>query len=107
MDSPDKNTEVGCHAVLQRIFLTQGLNPHHLLLLSWQVGSFTTGATGEAPLTSYMYCYLPLFLMPTSNSQTMFSFWEGFILRFSFDTFSASIIPKKEAHYIFLEEICE
>ena len=30
-DSPDKNTEVGCHALLQGIFLTQGLNlglPH-------------------------------------------------------------------------------
>ena len=30
-DSPDKNTGVGCHAHLQGIFLTQGLNlglPH-------------------------------------------------------------------------------
>ena len=26
-DSPGKNTEVGCHALLQGIFLTQGLNP--------------------------------------------------------------------------------
>ena len=26
-DSPDKNTGVGCHAFLQGIFLTQGLNP--------------------------------------------------------------------------------
>ena len=26
-DFPDKNTGVGCHAVLQRIFLTQGSNP--------------------------------------------------------------------------------
>ena len=25
-DSPGKNTEVGCHALLQEIFLTQGLN---------------------------------------------------------------------------------
>ena len=30
-DSPDKNTEVGCHALLHEIFLTQGLNsgPQH------------------------------------------------------------------------------
>jgi len=31
-DSPGKNTRVGCHAVLQGILLTQGLNPgflHH------------------------------------------------------------------------------
>ena len=26
-DSPDKNTGVGCHALLQGIFPTQGLNP--------------------------------------------------------------------------------
>ena len=26
-DSPDKNTRVGCHALLQGIFLTQGSNP--------------------------------------------------------------------------------
>ena len=25
-DSPGKNTEVGCHSLLQGIFLTQGLN---------------------------------------------------------------------------------
>ena len=28
-----KNTGVGCHALLQGIFLTQGLNPHFLCLL--------------------------------------------------------------------------
>ena len=27
VDSPGKNTEVGCHALLQRIVPTQGLNP--------------------------------------------------------------------------------
>ena len=31
---PDKNTEMGCHFLLQGIFLTQGLN---LGLLLWQV----------------------------------------------------------------------
>ena len=30
MDSPGKNTEVGCHALLQGIFLTQGSNLHLL-----------------------------------------------------------------------------
>ena len=32
-DSPGKNTRVGCHALLQGIFLTQGSNPHSLCLL--------------------------------------------------------------------------
>ena len=30
---PGKNTGVGCHFLLQRIFPTQGLNSHHLCLL--------------------------------------------------------------------------
>ena len=39
MDFPGKNTGVGCHFLLQGIFLTQGLNPRPL---HWQVDSFTT-----------------------------------------------------------------
>ena len=35
MGSPGKNTGVGGHAVLQGIFLTQGLNPHLFCLLRW------------------------------------------------------------------------
>ena len=35
--SPGKNTGVGCHALLQGIFLIQGSNPHLLCLLLWQV----------------------------------------------------------------------
>ena len=38
-DSPGKNAGVGCHALLQGIFLTQGSNPCLLFLLHWQVGS--------------------------------------------------------------------
>ena len=38
-DSPGKNTGVGCYALLQGIFPTQGSNPHPLCLLHWQVGS--------------------------------------------------------------------
>ena len=40
MDSLGKNTEVGCHFLLQGIFLTQGLNPCPLCLLHWQVQFF-------------------------------------------------------------------
>ena len=35
-DFPDKNTGMGCHSLLQRIFPIQGLNP---MSLSWQVDS--------------------------------------------------------------------
>ena len=44
------NTRVGFRALLQGIFLTQGLNLRLLSLLHWQAGSFfTTGATWKAP----------------------------------------------------------
>ena len=35
-DSAGKNTEVGCHFLLQGIFPTQGSSPHLLHLLHWQ-----------------------------------------------------------------------
>ena len=39
MEFPRKNTGVGCHFILQGIFLTHGLNLHLLRLLHWQVDS--------------------------------------------------------------------
>ena len=36
---PGKNTEVGCHFLLQGIFPTQGLNPHLWHLQHWEVDS--------------------------------------------------------------------
>ena len=38
---PGKNTGVGCHSLLQGIFLTHGLNPSLLSLLHWQAGSLS------------------------------------------------------------------
>ena len=46
-DSPGKNTGVGCHAVLQGIFLTQGLNLSLLRLLHWQVDSLPLVLLGK------------------------------------------------------------
>ena len=46
-DSPDKITGVGCHALLQRIFLTQGSNPPLLCLLHWQAGSLPLAPPGK------------------------------------------------------------
>ena len=40
---------MGCHFLLQGIFLTQGLNPHLLCLLHWQVECFTTATPGMPP----------------------------------------------------------
>ena len=51
-DSPGKNTGVGCHALLQGIFLTQGLNPCFLQLLHcrWILHCW---ATREAHTNTY------------------------------------------------------
>ena len=46
-DSPGKNTGVGCHALLQGIFPTQGLTLHLLCLLHCQVGSLPLTAPGK------------------------------------------------------------
>ena len=50
-DSTDKNTGVGCHFLLQGIFLTQGLDPH-LLLGRWILYYFP----GFPPGKPRVYC---------------------------------------------------
>ena len=47
MGFPGKNTGTGCHTLLQGIFLTQGLKPLLLCLLSWQVGSLPLSHLGN------------------------------------------------------------
>ena len=42
-----KNTGVGCHALLQSIFLTQGSKPCPLYPLHWRVGSLPLGPPGK------------------------------------------------------------
>ena len=44
MDSPGRNTGVGCHFLLQGIFLTHGLNPHPL---HWQADSLPLSHQGS------------------------------------------------------------
>ena len=46
-DSPDKNTGVGHHALLQGIFPAQGSNLHLLCLLHWQMGSLPLSHLGS------------------------------------------------------------
>ena len=50
MGSPGKNPGVGCHALLQGLFLTQGSNPFLPPALAGRF--FTTSATWEAPVPS-------------------------------------------------------
>ena len=53
-DSPGQNTVVGCCALLQGIFPTQGLNPSALCFLNWQVGSLPLVPPGK-PISIHNY----------------------------------------------------
>ena len=50
---PGKNTRVGCHYLLQGIFLTQGWSPHLLCLLHRQVDSLPLHHLGKPPCDYY------------------------------------------------------
>ena len=51
-NSPDKNTGVGCHFLLQGIFPTQGPSPCLLDLLNWHVDSLPLAPPGK-PIPYY------------------------------------------------------
>ena len=65
-DFPDKNTGVGCHAILQRIFLAQGSNPRVFCLL--QAGSIPLAPPGK-PLLGQTLCPVCLCLVSDVDIQ--------------------------------------
>ena len=72
-DSPGKNTEVGCHFLLQGIFPTQGSNPG---LLHWQAGSLLSEPLGKpTPSRSIPEVRKPILC---SDSQFFFFFFLNF-----------------------------
>ena len=56
-DSAGKNSGVGCHALLQGIFPTQGSNPGLLCLLHCQTGSLPLVPLGKPPKTIHIHMY--------------------------------------------------
>ena len=53
-----KNTGVGCHALLQGIFPTQGSNPGLLCLLHWEEGSLPLAPPGPSdPLITLLFIH--------------------------------------------------
>ena len=75
-DYPGKNTGVGCHALLQGIFLIEGLNLYLLHLLGWQadVPPGKPVIKYSSYYLWYLYCLLDTFLV--SNNE-FFSFGES------------------------------
>ena len=53
-DALGKNTGVGCHALLQGIFATQGLKLSLLCLLNWPVGSLPLAPPGKPLYSHYL-----------------------------------------------------
>ena len=53
-DFSGKNNWIGCHFLLQCVFLTQGSNLHLPCLLHWQAGSLPLGTMRKQQITSSM-----------------------------------------------------
>ena len=68
-DSLGKNARVGCHFLLQGIFLIQGLNP---CLMSHTLAGrfFTTSTTWEAILKVYAYIYIYIYIYTHTHTHT-------------------------------------
>ena len=58
--SPGKNTQVGCHALLQGIFPNQGSNLHLLCLLYWQAGSLPVVYICQSQSPNSSHSFSPL-----------------------------------------------
>ena len=69
--SQGKNTGVGCHFLLQRTFLTQGLNPH---LLHWQANSLPLSHQGS-PLNFLKTANIFLTITVCTKIKLMINTW--------------------------------
>ena len=70
--SPGKNIAVGCCALLQGIFPTQGLSPSHFCLLHWQAGSLRLTKARENSSLEQLNEIAP------PHSHCIFFFWTSF-----------------------------
>ena len=84
-NSPGKKTGVGCHALLQGIFLTQGSNLSLLSLLHWQVGSLPLAPLQMAKFYSFcgrvVFHFTDFFILFSSyvNKGWIF-YWGGYLV---------------------------
>ena len=78
MDSAGKKNEVGCHAFLQGIFLTQELNLHVLRFLHWQASSLPLAPPGKPVLYIIVYTSTSIsqfILLPFPSGNHKFVFY--------------------------------
>ena len=99
-DSLGKNTGVGCCALLQGIFPTQGSNPtlYFLSLLHWQAGSLPQVPPGK-PI--YMYIYVCVYIrMSTTQHWKGRKFWH--LLQHRWNLREISLSQKDKCYMILL-----
>ena len=85
-DSPGKNTGVGCHSLLQRIFPTQGSNPHVLSLVHYHwhhLGNTHKHRHTHVTHThihTYMHTYISPALKPPLTHSRMLLYFDFIII---------------------------
>ena len=88
-DSLGKNTGVDCHALLQGIFPTQGLNLRLLCLLHWQAGSLPLALPGK--LLSLVTVFILMSVLPDKSIATPGFFWFSFAWNVFFHALTFSL----------------
>ena len=85
-----KNTRLGCHSLLQRMYPAQGSYPHLLCLLHWRVGSLPLAPSGKPTntmkvnvksLSRVRLCATPWTIAHQATPSMGFSrqeYWNGF-----------------------------
>ena len=87
MGFSSKSTRVGCCALLQGIFLTQGLNPPFLRFLHWQMGSLPLVPPGKLTVLHTIYeifntCFSCMHLiLPRNSLNLLCCFIHGFVAK--------------------------
>ena len=98
-DSLRKNTGVGCHALLQRIFLTQELNLCLISLLHWQMDSLPLAPPGKPHKLHIIALYFSS--SPLFNSTLYISSYQRICAEI-FIYFKANVIVKSCHEYPYM-----
>ena len=98
--APGKNTGVGCHALLQGIFPTQGSKHLSLMSIALAGGFFTISATGETlckvlysvftSLQNNAFCNSPVILLSLQDIYIAFQVFPQTILNLKAQFFGSS-----------------
>ena len=89
-DFPGKNTGVGCHFLVQEIFLTQRLKPGLLHLLFWQKDFLLLVSSGKSIfwiVVVYQMCLFLLICDLCFNSVAIVCYREEYLILMKFSSF--------------------